>query len=207
MRWSPGFQSATIARGSLVTPVWRPNTKVVSTTASDSAKALSTAPTSSLRSKQRLSPSDGMDHRRLGIERGFRIGDRGQFLVVDLDQFAGVLGFGAAARDHGADRFALPAGTLDCDRRLRRRFQALQMREHADPRRHDLGEFRAGDHGDHAGRFLGGVGGNRSLMRAWACGERTKATCAMRGSVTSLTYWPRPCVSRARLGRGTERPM
>ena len=24
------------------------------------------------------------------------------------------------------------------------------------------------------------------LMRAWACGERTKATCAMRGSVTSL---------------------
>ena len=45
------------------------------------------------------------------------------------------------------------------------------------------------------------------VMRAWACGERTKATCTMRGSATSLTYWPRPCVSRARLGRGTERPI
>ena len=45
------------------------------------------------------------------------------------------------------------------------------------------------------------------LMRACACGERTKATCAMRGNVMSLTYWARPWVSRARLGRGTERPI
>ena len=45
------------------------------------------------------------------------------------------------------------------------------------------------------------------LMRACACGERRKATCTMRGSDTSLTYWPRPCVSRARFGRGTERPI
>src|SRR5437867_765450 len=29
----------------------------------------------------------------------------------------------------------------------------------------------------------------------------------MRGNVTSLTYWARPWVSRARLGRGTERPI
>src|SRR5262245_19885824 len=29
----------------------------------------------------------------------------------------------------------------------------------------------------------------------------------MRGSVTSLTYCPRPSVSRVRFGRGTERPM
>ena len=45
------------------------------------------------------------------------------------------------------------------------------------------------------------------LMRAWACGERTKATCAMRGSITSLTYCARPCISRCKFGRGTERPM
>ena len=37
-----------------------------------------------------------MDHRRAGIERGFRIGDGRQFLVVDLDQFAGVLGLARA---------------------------------------------------------------------------------------------------------------
>ena len=46
-----------------------------------------------------------------------------------------------------------------------------------------------------------------ALMRACACGERTNATCAMRGSVTSLTNCARPCVSRARFGRGTERPI
>src|SRR6185312_6837787 len=45
------------------------------------------------------------------------------------------------------------------------------------------------------------------LMRAWACGERTNATWPMRGSTTSLTYWPRPCVSRDKFGRGTERPI
>jgi len=44
-------------------------------------------------------------------------------------------------------------------------------------------------------------------MRACACGERTKATCAMRGSVTSLTYCPRPWASRCKFGRGTERPI
>ncbi len=99
-----------------------------------------------------------MDHRRLRIERGFRIGDRRQFLVVDRDQLAAVLGFGAAPRDHGADRFAGPAGAVDGDGVLRRRFEALEMREHADPGRDDLGQFRAGDHGDDAGRFLGGGG-------------------------------------------------
>ncbi len=95
----------------------------------------------------------GMDQRRLGIERGFRIGDGRQFLVADLDQFAAVLGLGARARHHGADGFALPAGALDGDGVLRRGFQAFEMGQHADPGRHDLGQFRAGDDGDDAGRF------------------------------------------------------
>jgi hypothetical protein len=99
-----------------------------------------------------------MDHRGLRIERGFRIGDCRQFLVVDRDSFAAVLGFGAAARHHGADRFAGPAGAVDGNGVLRRRFEALEVRQHADPRRDDLRQFRAGDHGDDAGRFLGGSG-------------------------------------------------
>ncbi len=96
----------------------------------------------------------GLDHRRLGIERGFRIGDRRQFFVGDVDQLAGVFRLRARLRHHGAHRFALPAGALDRDGVLRRRFQALQMREHADPGRHHFGQLGAGDHGDHAGRFL-----------------------------------------------------
>ena len=96
----------------------------------------------------------GMDHRRRRVERGFGVGDGGQFLVVDLDQLAGVLGLGARARDHGADRFALPAGAIDGDGVLRRRLDALEMREHADPGRDHLGELRAGDDGDHARRLF-----------------------------------------------------
>ena len=96
----------------------------------------------------------GVDHRRLGIERGFRIGDRGQGLVGHVDKLAGVLGLRARARDHGADGFALPAGALDRERILRRGFEALEMGEHADPGCHHLGKFCAGDDGDDAGRFL-----------------------------------------------------
>ena len=97
----------------------------------------------------------GLDHRGLRIERGFRIGDRRQFLIGDVDQLAGVFRLRAGLRHHGAHRFALPAGALDRDGVLRRRFQALQMREHADPRRHHFRHFGASDHGDHAGGFLG----------------------------------------------------
>ena len=60
----------------------------------------------------------GMDHRRLGIERRFRIGHRGQHLIVDLDQRAGVLGFGAALR-HRRRTPPRPAS-----RRARRRWRA-----------------------------------------------------------------------------------
>jgi hypothetical protein len=95
----------------------------------------------------------GMNHRRLGIERGFRIGHRGEHLIVDLDQRAGVLGLRAALRHHGAHRFALPAGPLDRDGVLRRRFYAFEMRKHADPRRNDFGKFGAGDYGYYARSF------------------------------------------------------
>ena len=95
-----------------------------------------------------------MDHRRLGVERRFRVGDGGQRFVVHVDQRAGVFGFGAAAGDDGAHRLALPAGAIDGDGVLRRRFDALEMREHADPGRDHLGELGAGDDRDHARRFL-----------------------------------------------------
>ena len=46
-----------------------------------------------------------------------------------------------------------------------------------------------------------------STIFACAWGERRKTTWAIRGSSRSLTYWPRPCMSRSRLGRGTVLPM
>ena len=60
----PGFQSATMARGSRVTPVWRPNTNVASTTASASAKALSTVAGVERALEGEIVAELGMDHRR-----------------------------------------------------------------------------------------------------------------------------------------------
>ena len=85
-------------------------------------------------------------------ERGLGVGDGRELLVVDDDERAGILGLRAAARDHGRDRLALPARAVDRDRVLRRRLDALEMGEHADPGRDDLRELGAGDDGDHARR-------------------------------------------------------
>ncbi len=100
-----------------------------------------------------------LDHRRRRIERGLGVGDRRKFLVSDLDQFAGVLGLGARTRDHRAHRLSRPARAVDRDGVLRRRFEPLEMGEHPDPRRDDIGELNAGDDREHARRFLrrGGV--------------------------------------------------
>ena len=95
-----------------------------------------------------------MDHRRRRIERGFGVGDGGERLVVDLDQRAAVFRFGAGARDYGADRLALPASAIDGDGVLRRRLDALEVRQHADPWRDHVAELGAGDDRDDARRFL-----------------------------------------------------
>ena len=95
-----------------------------------------------------------MDDRRLGVERRFRIGHAGQRFVVHVDQRASVFGFGAAARHDSAHRLALPAGAIDGDGVLRRRFDALEMGEHADPRRNHFGELGARDDRNHTGGAL-----------------------------------------------------
>ncbi len=96
----------------------------------------------------------GMDDRCRRIERGFRIGHDRQHFVFDSHHRAGVFRLRAAARHDRADGFALPAGALDGDGVLRRRFDALEMGQHTDPRRDHLCELGAGDDGDNAGRFL-----------------------------------------------------
>ena len=85
----------------------------------------------------------GMDHGRCRIERGAHVRYRIEFLILDRDMLRGVLGLSATGRHHGRDRFALPAHAVNRDGALRGGFEALQMREHADPRRDDGGEFLA----------------------------------------------------------------
>ena len=97
----------------------------------------------------------GMNHRRRLVERGFRVGYRRQRLIVHVNKRARIFCFGAGAGDDRAHRLALPAGAVDGDGVLRRRFDALEVRQHADPRRDHLGKLGAGNDGDHAGRFFG----------------------------------------------------
>jgi hypothetical protein len=75
--------------------------------------------------------------------------------IFNRDKFGRVLGNGAAGRDDGRDGLALPADAVDGDGVLRRRFQPLQMREHADPGCDDGGKFCTRHDGDDAGQALG----------------------------------------------------
>ena len=74
-----------------------------------------------------------MDDGRRGVERGLGVGDGRQHLPVDLDELRRILGLGAALGDHRDHRLALPGRRLQRQRILRRRLEALQVREHADP--------------------------------------------------------------------------
>ena len=62
-------------------------------------------------------------HIRYGVE----------FLIFDQDALCSVLGLGPTGRHHGRNSFALPAHAVDRNGALWCGFQALQMREHADP--------------------------------------------------------------------------
>ena len=109
----------------------------------------------------------GMNHRGCRIERGAHVRHRFQFLVVNPDDFRGVLRHGAAGRHDGGDGFALPADAIDRKGVLGRGFEALQVREHADPRRDDGGKLLAGHDRDDAGHAprRGGIDAGDPRMR------------------------------------------
>ena len=93
----------------------------------------------------------------VAAQRGFHVDDDRQLFPLGLDELHGVLGLGARLGDHRGARLALPAGALDGDRVLLGRLDALQVREHRDPRRAVLGDRAAVEYADHAGlgsRFL-----------------------------------------------------
>ena len=92
-----------------------------------------------------------VDHVAPG-ERFLHVDHRRQGLVFGDDQFAGVFGLRASLGHHCCDRLALRAGAVDGDRVLWRGFQALEVREHADPRRAVLGHGAAVHDGDDARR-------------------------------------------------------
>ena len=79
-------------------------------------------------------PEIGVNH-LFSFQRFFHLDNYGQFFPLRLDQLHRVLGLRARLGDDRGAGFALPAGALDGDRVLRRRLDALQVREHRDPGR------------------------------------------------------------------------
>ena len=96
----------------------------------------------------------GMNDRGFRIERGAHVRHRVQFLIFNRDDFRRILCDGAAGRHHGRDGFALPADMVDRDRMLRRRFETLQVRQHANPWRDDGRQLFACHDGDDARQAL-----------------------------------------------------
>ncbi len=119
----------------------------------------------------------GMQHGRLGIERGGLVGDGRQLLPFNLDELGGVLGLGAGAGDDHGDRLADPAGAIHRQRILRRRLHAGEAGQRADPGAGDeLGQLGAGhDEGD--ARLAPGLA--RVDGEDLGVGERAAQECGM----------------------------
>ena len=94
-----------------------------------------------------------MNRWRAGRERLFHIHQHRQRLPVRFDQRQRVFGLRARLGNNRRNRFALPAGTINRHRVLRRRFDAFQMSEHGDPWRAVFGNCAAIKNSDHARLF------------------------------------------------------
>ena len=96
-----------------------------------------------------------VDHGRTGGESRFRIGGNGQDVPVYVHQGGGVFGAGAAVRNDGDDGLPLPAGRVQRQRVLWRRFKTFEVGEDADPGRADFRHVPAGHDREDAGHGLG----------------------------------------------------
>ena len=133
-----------------------------------------------------------MDHRRCFIERGFRVGDGGQRLVVDL----------RSARRRPRLRARLRATTAHTASPCQQARSMAMAYCGADLRplrcvstpTHGVMTFASSAPVTTAttpGAFFAAAV-SMFLMRACACGERRKATCAMRGNVDVADILPAP---------------
>ena len=103
-----------------------------------------------------------VDHGRVGVECGLRIGDGRKHLPVDVHKPRPVFGQRAALGDDRDHRLALPGRGVQGQRVLGRGLQPDEVGEHADPGIVDLGKLPAGHHRDHPRRRPGRFGVDRS---------------------------------------------
>jgi hypothetical protein len=104
-----------------------------------------------------------VDQRRRRLDRVGEQADRGQHVVVDVDQTGGRLGRGLGRRDHHGDRIADVADLALGERGVRRldhgrAVLVLDQPAARQPAEPVGGDVVAGEHSDHAGGGLGGGG-------------------------------------------------
>jgi hypothetical protein len=94
--------------------------------------------------KSQIVTEGRMNHRRVRIKRSEHVRNRREFFVVHRHGFGSILGERAAGRNNRRNRLTLPACAIHCDRVLRSRLEAFQMRQHTDPRRNHIRQFGTG---------------------------------------------------------------
>ena len=117
-----------------------------------------------------------VDERGAGAHRGLGIDDRGERLVVHLDQVAGVLGDVAVHRRDGDDGLAHVADLVDCERVLQGRLHAHVVGEDPPPRPAAPGGLLAGEDADDARQ-----GGGAAHVHAAEAGVGMRALHERRG--------------------------
>jgi hypothetical protein len=205
-RCSAAFQSASWLRGSSVTPVWRPNSNVVSTTASARAKASSTPPVSSVRVKHRLSPSSGW---MTGVDGSSADsmsttgGSRSKSTCSTCNASSACSRVSATMATTGSpcqQARSMASGYCGAD------FMPARWARVATQGLHTVAMSRPS-----ATRMTPGMAraaaASMDRMRQCATGLRQYTTCASRGSSMSSRNWPRPSTSRRALGREALVPM
>ncbi len=128
-----------------------------------------------------LSPHAGIEHGRVGPRGRLHVGQRGQRLVVHLDQLAAVLGHRAAAGQHHGHDLAHVARLVPAQRELvgllhgdgHAGGQAGRDRAEERQRLHPALEIGEGEHVGHAGQPPGRVGadGRDARVRVRAAHE------------------------------------
>ena len=119
-------------------------------------------------------------------QRGLRVDDGGQRLVLDVDEFGGVLALVALVGEHDGDRLADEAH--DVASASNGWPIASGVHRQRRPLVDRVGEFGGGEHGDAAGATRAPRSCRSSTMRACAIGERTivsRSAPARRGSSRS----------------------
>ena len=87
-----------------------------------------------------------MQNRRGRIQRGHHVSDNRERIIVHLNQRSTIFGCGTGGCNHSNHRFTNPTGSVHGHRMLGWGFQPLEVFQHSNPRRANLGQIGTGEY-------------------------------------------------------------